>query len=122
LGIGLNRYGNYTSLPLYATVKGYLFDRNISPFYFGDIGYGFAWRNNKELDGYDVDNVKGGLYWQLGAGYQLNYYKSSLVFTLGYSLQSSTADYTYQYWAVDGVEVSEKRIIRRISFTVGFLF
>lgn len=122
LGVGLNRFGNYISLPIYASVKGYIKNQKVSPFYFGDIGYGFAWKTNEEQDGFIVDNVQGGLYWQLGAGYQINFYKSALVFTLGYVQQNSKADYTYQYWAVDGVEVSEKRLLRRINLSFGFLF
>ena len=121
-GIGMNKFGNYISLPIYATVKGYIKDSKICPFYFGDVGYGFAWRNEKEGNGYMSDNVKGGLYWQLGAGYQFNFYKSALVITLGYVNQNSKADYTYLYWAMDGVEVSEKRLLRRVNFSVGFLF
>lgn len=122
LGIGMNKYGNYTTLPIYASVRGYLMNQKVVPFYFGDIGYGFAWNSNNIDDAYVVENVKGGLYWQLGAGYQVNFYNSALVFSLGYINQSSRADYTYLYWAMDGVEVSEKRLLRRVNFSVGFLF
>ena len=123
LGIGVNKYGNYLTLPIYATVKGYLFDKKVSPFYFGDIGYGFAWKTNKNEDLFELTDVKGGYYWQLGLGYQVNFYNSSLVFTLGYINQDSKADYTYyRPWDIDNVEVSERRILRRFSITVGFLF
>jgi len=122
VGLGLNKFGNYISLPVYATVKGYLKNDKVCPFYFGDVGYGFTWRNNNDVDGYLVENVEGGLYWQLGVGYQLNYPKSAFVCTLGYLQQRSKADYIYQYWALDGVEVSEKRTIRRVSLSVGILF
>ncbi len=122
IGVGVNKFGNYISLPIYASIKGYIFDRKVSPFYFGDIGYGMAWVSDKEQDGYSVNNVKGGLYWQLGAGYQFNFYNSALVIALGYVNQSSTAEYNYDYWAIDGVEVSEKRLLRRVNLSIGFLF
>lgn len=122
LGVGMNKYGNYITLPIYASIKGYLKDQKVAPFYFGDVGYGFAWNSNNAEDAFVVENVKGGLYWQVGAGYQINFYNSSLVLSLGYINQQSSADYTYRYWAVDGVEVSEKRLLRRINFSVGFLF
>ncbi|MDZ7604469.1 MAG: hypothetical protein U5K79_02545 [Cyclobacteriaceae bacterium] len=84
LGIGLNTFGDYLTLPIYATVKGYILDRKVSPFYFGDIGYGFAWRNNNNSAFYQVNNLKGGYYWQLGLGYQVNFFNSALHY--GYRL------------------------------------
>lgn len=123
LGLGVNKYGNYITMPIYASVKGFLFDKVISPFYFGDIGYGFAWKTNKNDNVFELDNVQGGYYWQLGLGYQFNFYNSSLVLALGYSNQDSKADYIYyRPWDIDDVEVSERRILRRFALTVGFLF
>lgn len=123
LGFGLNKFGNYLTLPIYATVKGYLFDKKVSPFYFGDIGYGFAWHNNKNEDVFQVEDMQGGLYWQLGLGYQFNFYNSSIVIALGYLNQASTIEYTYyRPWTIDNVATSEERLIRRINFSIGFLF
>lgn len=123
LGFGINKFGNYITLPIYASVKGYLFDKKVSPFYFGDIGYGFAWQTNRNETIFELDNVKGGYYWQLGIGYQINFYNSSMVFTLGYINQDSKADYIYyRPWDIDDVEISERRILRRFAFSVGFLF
>lgn len=123
LGLGVNKYGNYITLPIYATVKGYLYDKKVSPFYYGDIGYGFAWQSNKNENVFELDNVQGGLYWQLGLGYQINFYKSAMTFTLGYSNQDSKAEYTYfSGWDINSVKVSERRILRRFAISIGFLF
>lgn len=122
LGLGVNKYGNYLTLPIYATVKGYLYDNKVSPFYFGDIGYGLAWQSNKNENTFELDNVQGGLYWQLGLGYQINFNKSAMTFTLGYSNQDSKAEYTYYRWDMDDVTISERRILRRFAISVGFLF
>ena len=110
-------------MPIYANVKGYILDQQITPFYFGDIGYGFAWNTDKNEEVFELDNVTGGLYWQLGLGYQFNFYSNSLVLTLGYINQHSKADYVYyRPWDIDDVEISEKRILRRLNFSIGFLF
>ncbi len=124
LGIGLNTFGDYLTMPIYATVKGYILDRKVSPFYFGDVGYGFAWRNNNNSDYYQVSNLKGGYYWQLGMGYQVNFFNSAFTMAIGYTNQDSQADYSYNpgYWGGSGFDVSEKRLLRRVSLTVGFLF
>lgn len=125
LGLGINQYGNYLTLPVYATVKGYITDRKVSPFYFADIGYGFAWKTNKNEDLFELDNVNGGLYWQIGLGYQINFYNSSMVFSLGYINQDSKAEYVYyRPWdsSTSEFKVWERRILRRMAFSVGFLF
>ena len=123
LGVGVNKFGNYLTVPIYASVKGYLFDRKVTPFYFGDIGYGLAWASGNTDDIFEIDNVKGGLYWQLGLGYQFNFYNHSMVFTLGYVNQDSSAEYTYfRPWDIDNVEIKEDRILRRFLFSIGFLF
>jgi hypothetical protein len=123
LGLGINKYGNYLTMPIYATIKGYLFDKKVSPFYFADLGYGFAWQTNKNENMFELDNVQGGLYWQVGLGYQINFLNSAMVFTLGYSNQDSKADYTYyRGWDISNVEVSERRILRRFAISIGFLF
>ena len=123
LGIGLNKYGNYVTLPIYAQVKGYLLNRKVSPYYFGDIGYGFAWKSADSDAYFDVMKVTGGLYWQLGLGYQVNFSNSAMTFSLGYINQDSKAEYTYlRPWTIDDVEVSESRVLRRVAFSVGFLF
>ena len=123
LGVGINKFGNYVTLPIYANIKGYLMDKPVSPFYFGDIGYGFAWDTNKNKDFYIVEDVQGGLYWQLGLGYQFNFYNSALVLSLGYLNQQSSADYTtYGWWSTGDIDVSEKRLLRRMNFSVGILF
>lgn len=125
LGLGVSKYGNITTMPLYAQVKGYLFDTKVSPFYYGDIGYGFAWNTNNNEDLIELENVQGGLYWQLGLGYQINFYNSSMTFAFGYSSQDSKVEYIYyRPWdsSINDFNVSERRILRRLTFSIGFLF
>ncbi len=128
LGIGFDRYGSYRTVPLYAHIKGYLLDRKVAPYYFADIGYGFAWYNSTNDEAYDVTNVHGGLYWQAGIGYRFSYPHAAMLFTLGYKNQTAGLNYVFDQrrWveiADDAsVEVSEKRILRRVAFTIGFLF
>ncbi len=122
VGAGVNNFENYTTLPLYASLKGYIMDKKVSPFYYGDIGYGFAWGRNTNSDYYRLDNVQGGLYWQIGIGYQINFYQSAMVFSIGYMNQKVSGDYTYENWGLSDLEISEDRILRPITFSVGFSF
>lgn len=122
LGAGVNNFEYYTTVPVYASVKGFLMDKKISPFYFGDIGYGFAWDRDNNQDVMALENVHGGIYWQVGVGYQINFSSSAMAFYLGYLNQKVGADYAYYNWGVGNVDVSEERTLRPITFSVGFTF
>ena len=69
---------------------------------------------------------------QVGVGYQLNFSKSALHFTLGYNLQKAVIRYEYydyyphysSRWdpasAQKTMEVEEENLFRKFVFTVGF--
>ncbi len=128
IGTGFDRYGSYRAVPVYGHVKGYILNNRSSPFYFGEAGYGFAWYKNANDNAYEVTNVRGGAYWQLGFGYRINYSHAAMVFTLGYQNQTAGLNYVFDQrrWVEiaddPSVEVSEKRILRRVAFTIGISF
>lgn len=123
LGLGINTFKQQITMPIYLSAKGYLFDKHISPFYFGDLGYGFAWNSKGFEDQTVPEKVQGGYYWQLGVGYQINYNNNSLVFAFGYLNQDTKTEFTYQNpWSGLPEKISEQRLHRRFSFTIGFLF
>ncbi len=129
IGIGFDKYENYRTIPVYAHVKGYIFDRKITPYYFGDIGYGFAWYNGEHVTGYNISDVHGGLYWQVGLGYRISFYNSALLLTFAYKNQGAGLSYIYDtlqtgmYPASDqSIEISEQRTLRRVSICIGFSF
>lgn len=128
LGFGFDRFGSYRTVPVYAHLKGYIMDRKVAPYYFADAGYGFAWYNTTNEEAYKVTDVHGGFYWQVGLGYRISYPHSAMLLTLGYKNQNAGLKYVFnqQPWldfrSNSDVEVSEKRILRRVAFTIGFLF
>jgi len=128
IGIGFDSYEKYRTVPVYAHLKGYIFDRRTAPFYFAEAGYGFAWYNDEEEYAFDVTDVHGGYYWQIGLGYRISFNHLAMLITLGYKNQKSGLKYIYdvQPWMSvtyeNDVEVSEQRILRRAAFSIGFLF
>lgn len=123
-GIGLDRYSEYTVMPLYVQVKGFLRDHRVAPFYYANAGYGFAWHDSPE--GADV---QGGLYWEAGMGYQVQFRPFSLTCTLGYRNASARRDFDspeYDVWSSryypSGMDISEKTFFRRFYIGVGLLF
>lgn len=134
LGIGLNydRDDMVSNLPIYLNGRAYLNNKKVSPFAYAGLGYSFAWSNGNYWN-YEVNQVNGGIMGQLGIGYQLNFGGSAMLFNLGYKLQRIYQDYDYyNYYSPwssfapppdePGINVKEKRLLRRAEFKVSFLF
>jgi hypothetical protein len=86
IGVGIDNY-HYKALPLFADAKWYFGDDK-NGFLYGDIGYNFPLKNKpeKEIYYYDSYHFSGGIYTDLGIGYQVRLYKKSyLLFSLGHS-------------------------------------
>lgn len=134
LGLGFNydNYPNIAALPVYIQPRYYLKNDKISLFGFTDVGYAWAWQERSSNDFSETHSVSGGLMGQIGVGYQINFLKSALTFSVGYKLQQSQIEYEYygwpswssfwpgQRWSTQAIQVEEKRLIRRAVFTIGF--
>jgi hypothetical protein len=86
VGIGIDNY-RYKTLPLFFDGRRYFGNHN-EGFLYGDLGYNFPMKNKpgKEISYYDSYDFKGGIYTDIGIGYQSKLYKkSSVLFSLGYS-------------------------------------
>jgi hypothetical protein len=85
IGIGIDNY-RYKTLPLFMDGRWYFGDDR-NGFVYGDIGYNFPMKNKlgKEIYNYSTYHFTGGIYTDLGIGYQVPLYKRySLLFSLGY--------------------------------------
>lgn len=122
LGLGIDLYGNITTLPVYANLKGAFTKKKVTPYYFLNAGYTFAWANEHYND-LEYDHVKGGWFFQPGLGYQFNMAQSALLIGFGYRIQKVTLDYHTPNWQWDGeIFYHEEITIRRLSFSVGISF
>jgi hypothetical protein len=86
IGIGIDNY-RYKTLPLFIEGR-WFFGDDKNGFIYGDIGYNFPMKDKpgKEINYYSSYHFTGGIYTDLGIGYQVCLYKkSSLLFSLGYS-------------------------------------
>lgn len=86
IGIGVDKY-KYKTLPLFVDVRKF-FGAEKKAFVYGDIGYNFPMKNKpeKEIYYYRSYHFTGGIYTDIGMGYQFHLYKNnSLLFGLGYS-------------------------------------
>jgi len=85
-GLGYQQYYARSVFPLYATVRGYLRENTVSPFYYGDLGYGFATSNGE----YSNDEVDGGLMYRVGFGMKFNGEVFDIILMLGYKYQKTS--------------------------------
>lgn len=92
IGVGVDNYV-YKTLPLFFDARRY-FGNEKRGFIYGDIGYDFPLKNKtgKEIFRYDTYDFTGGIYTDIGMGYQFPIHKrSSFVFSLGYSYKKLQA-------------------------------
>lgn len=120
LGVGFDHFGSVSTLPVYASLRGVLTDRKVSPFYFGNIGGSLAW-NNDHNSGIDYQRTRGGIFLHGGLGYQINMDRSGLLLAAGYKIQKTDFAYDFPGWNGD-THIEEKRTIRRLTLTIGYTF
>ena len=117
LGIGLDRYGQVTALPIYASIRRDLFPSRTTPNVYANIGYSVMW----EEDGWDFweefNTVNGGLYWEIGGGIRINYSRTALFFNMGFKKQHAYLESFGDTWSMQ-----ETRKLRNINLTMGMEF
>lgn len=120
LGVGLDRYGSTSALPVYLSLNRDLFASRVTPVFSGSIGYSWMWEVN---DGWeDFDDVKGGLFWELGVGLRINYKKTALIFSYAYKHQNSELTITEDLWWRAENTIVENHKFRNMALTVGMEF
>ena len=119
IGLGIDQYDDMNTIPIFAEMKGYLKKGKFIPYYFLRPGYGFL----SNVDGQNETSKKGGIHWQAGVGYQINFYETAMSFSLAHVGQNATVSYIQpDWWGDDGIHIIEKRMKRRISFRIELLF
>ncbi|HKB45180.1 MAG TPA: hypothetical protein VKC90_12350 [Chitinophagaceae bacterium] len=123
-GAGLDYYYE-RSIPVFLDLRKKIFNKSSAPFLYADGGYAFLWQ--KEKDVYQMDS-HGGLFYELGAGYEIQVYKKlKLLLCAGYSYKSLSKTINKMPWlsvwppsqnALDKYDYS----LRRISLKAGFRF
>lgn len=89
VGIGLDYY-KQRSVPLFLELRKHLFQKSSTPFVYADGGFHFIW-SNVEPQEWFVTEVKGGLYYDLGVGYNFGAFKSNAVtISFGYSVKNKS--------------------------------
>lgn len=119
LGVGLDHYGPVSALPIYASVRGVLLRRKVSPYYFANLGASPAWGHTTDEFITDLE-TQGGWMMHAGLGYQVNLTRSALLFHVGVKSQQSQINYQQSWWGSDSF-VEERRTIRRVSVGIGFM-
>ena len=86
IGIGVDNY-RYRTLPLFFDGRWFFGDEK-KGFVYGDIGYNFPMKDKpgKEISYYSSYHFTGGIYTDIGIGFQVPLYKKSpMLFSLGFS-------------------------------------
>lgn len=117
-GAGLDYYF-IRSIPVYLDLRANLFHKPSTPFLYLDAGYHYLWAKDKEKEAFEVES-SGGLYYDLGVGYQFPAFKNQrLVFSAGYTQKDFSRTINVMPWvsvwpappnAIQKFEYSLKRL------------
>lgn len=124
-GVGLDKYGDFMVTPLYASLRGLITERKVSPYYYFNGGWGFMWKPEDQADWIDYQDADGGYHLQAGLGYQINMQESAFTLSAGYRLQKTHLTYTMNGWDWGGqteTVIDEERLLRRFVISLGYTF
>ncbi|WP_277480070.1 hypothetical protein [Catalinimonas alkaloidigena] len=124
-GVGLDKYGDFMVTPLYASIRGLIIERKVSPYYYFNGGWGFMWKPKDQVDWIDYQEADGGYHLQGGLGYQINMKASALTLSAGYRLQKTHMTYIMNGWDWGGATetvIDEDRLLRRFVLSFGYTF
>ena len=122
IGIGIDMYGETSALPIYISVRGDIGSGRVVPVINLNLGYAPMWVKSSYREWTDIDNVKGGMYWEIGSGIKIKGINSALMFNLVYKHQSGNLSFRDVWWNGSGNISVVKRKFRNIAFTVGVAF
>lgn len=122
LGIGLDRYGDFSALPVYLGGRAEVGKNRVAPSIFTNVGYGHFWVKDNRSDWREFDRVRGGIFWELGAGMTIRRPETHFSLSLSYKSQYAAIDYVAIDWGGYVDEYHEDRIFRNIALTLGVAF
>jgi hypothetical protein len=100
-GIGVDDY-HTRSVPVFVDVRKQLHARINTPFAFANAGYHFLWEKDERKDFFELDS-EGGLYYDLGIGYQIGLTKKlKLLLSGSYTGKHFSKTKNVQPWVSTG--------------------
>ncbi|MCO6476155.1 MAG: hypothetical protein J5I94_06000 [Phaeodactylibacter sp.] len=118
-GFGVDTYSfdeGETLYPVFAEARGYLSRKRVAPYYSGNLGYGFAFKNRDEL----INKAEGGIFFRAALGLRLGADEGTNVLVdLGYQYQEAYFERRTPFQN----EIEEKRLeFNRIVIRIGLIF
>lgn len=103
IGVGVDNY-RFRGVPLFADIRHYIFNKQRTPFIYGDAGIHINWLTNsqKEPKGFGTSsNYSNGVYTDVGLGYSLGFKNNmALVFSAGYSYKNIGEKRSIPLWCL----------------------
>jgi len=126
IGVALDHY-NIRTVPVFADIRKDILMKPSTPFAYAAIGTQCVWLRDKDKYQYGWQEYKSGLYYNAGAGYKLSVAKKhALLVSAGYSVKKFSYHYSYASPCLVApcpeYKNTTEYILRRLSFTLGFMF
>ena len=115
LGLGIDLYEGYRTLPMFVDVRGEIPGAKIMPYYYANFGYSPAWSVRDRFD-----QINGGITYGLGVGLKFPANNKAWLLGIGHRSQNlNTQSGNFELW---GWEDQEKRRLRRLVISFGITF
>jgi hypothetical protein len=126
IGVALDHY-NIRTVPLFADIRKDILMKPSTPFAYAAVGTQIIWLRDKDKFEYGQQDFTSGLYYNAGAGYKLGIAKKhALLLSAGYSVKKISYHYSYASPCLVAqcpeYKNTTEYILRRLSFTLGFMF
>jgi hypothetical protein len=119
LGIGLDSYYSWQTMPLFASASWDLFGTKNTNALFIQFNYGWAkpWLNESAQTSYGYKSVSGGRMINTQLGYRIKYHDLKISFGIGYKFQRASVHFeypNYYYW-FDGSPIQGRSSTMKIQ-------
>lgn len=132
LELGFNDYGLFNLVSIAINGKYRLFEKGISPYGYGILGYGHPLHFKENDEQINTTSRKGGLLSGIGLGVEYPVGKVRMLFQLGYKFQKATYDEPNYYYFYDRLssfapgnyndQKHTTRKMNRVEFKIGLAF
>ena len=115
-----NDYKMSVFIPIFANATVKFMEKKMAPFGYANIGYGFKWQMGKKVDDYLFYGTKAGLYFQVGAGFNIKFSdRFVLLLSPYYKLQMSTISYRESELIL---ATTPTQLFHFVGIRIGFLY
>lgn len=124
ISLGYDHHNTFAVLPILVVYRADFSSRWSTPFFYTGVGYGIGRKLDNDDGNPSLEQVNGGINYQLGLGYRWRFQKIGFEFALGWKHQKVDLDYKTlnSFWTESENNITLNRSINRAELKFGIIF